>query len=62
MNAHVTITDDRETELLADRAGAELLRRGMGASGRPSSAYRRGFQGAWYRVAERAKELEKVLP
>src|SRR6202012_1409604 len=27
------------------RAGADLLRRGMGASGRPSSAYRRGFQG-----------------
>ena len=27
------------------RAGADLLRRGIGASGRPSSAYRRGFQG-----------------
>jgi hypothetical protein len=59
MAAYMTTTDDRETELLADALAQTYSDAVLAQVGDRLPRTDEVFKVAWYRVAERAKELTK---
>ncbi|HXB86452.1 MAG TPA: hypothetical protein VNW74_10335 [Mycobacterium sp.] len=62
MTAYMTTTDDRETELLADALAQAFSDAVWAQVGDHLPLTDEVFKVAWYRVAERAKELGKAPP
>ena len=60
MTAYMTTTDDRETELLADALAQTYSDAVWAQVGDHLPLTDEVFKVAWYRVAERAKELGKA--